>query len=68
MSWVIKAEEPEAATVVVVLNDGETYSDIAGCMIVTLTAEGLRQVEEDGANVADLIGDPTLVADSGEVK
>lgn len=35
---------------IVVLNDGETYTDITGCKIMVLT--------EEGANILDESGDP----------
>jgi hypothetical protein len=44
-------------TLIVVLNDGETYSDLHGCMVVDLTDEGLRKVEDEGVKVKDLNAD-----------
>jgi len=36
------------AHVIVVLNDGETYTDITGCKIVVLSDEQLAVLEENG--------------------
>ena len=43
-------------TLIVVLNDGETYSDLHGCMVVDLTDAGLAKVE-DGVKASDLDAD-----------
>jgi hypothetical protein len=39
--------------IVVVLNDGDTYSDIVGCKIVGITDEGMEAVECGVLKVTD---------------
>lgn len=59
------------ATTVVVLNDGETYTNIEGCMILELTAAGLDRLESTGVEglyVPDPDGVDTLVFNSKWVK
>lgn len=36
----------EEQSTIVVLNDGETYTNITGCSIVTLSEKGLTLLEE----------------------
>jgi hypothetical protein len=39
---------------IIVLSDGETYSDISGCEIITLTKEGIEALESGNATIRDL--------------
>lgn len=50
---------------IVVLSDGETYSDLRGCSIIVLTESGIKKLEEEGLAPRDLDEDTDIVTEIG---
>ena len=48
-----KAKKPERYVTIVVLNDGETFTDITGCTIQTITTSDYYRVVDVGGDARD---------------
>ena len=60
-----KAKKLAKNVTIVVLNDGTTFTDIAGCTIQTIAASDYYRVVEAGGDASDFKLNPTTVIHLG---
>ena len=60
-----KTKRSEEYVTIVVLNDGTTFTDIAGCTIQTIDARDYYRVVEAGGDASDFKLSPTTVIHFG---
>ena len=60
-----KTKRSEEYVTIVVLNDGTTFTDIAGCTIQTIDARDYYRVVEAGGDASDFKLNPTTVIHLG---